>query len=138
MDHAALIELRASDRKELSQWFPDGDQVTVLQASIKVSEKCFTVLSGDQVVAIGGYAVQDNKVTPWLVGSDLMAAHKATIVRACKQCLGHIKSCFSGYLIYNFVAKDNTKARRLLTSLGFDLLPTPGNGQFDFFHYPAN
>lgn len=137
VDHANAIKLRECDDREVALWDPSVPQKELLCLSVLHSSEAFTALKGGEVVAIGGYTATTSRVVPWLVGSDLLDQHRKELMRISKGVIEDLKLLANGRLISNHVARDNSKARLFLQSLGFVIAPSPGSGEFDFFFLPT-
>lgn len=135
-EHAKALKLRACDLKEATEWVPGDNPLPRIERVVENSTESFTVLYGDEVAAIGGYAVHSGTVSPWMLGSPLIEHTKKTMYRAARNLVAFLKVSYPDYLICNYVSKDNGPARQFLLSLGFSIVPAPGSGEFDFFYLP--
>lgn len=134
VDHALRIKLRQCDLEEAEAWCPGVAPNLLVAASVKTSE-CWTALDGDEVVAIGGHSIHEDRAVPWLMASDLLDKHRKQLLRVSRAFLDDLKQRHPGMLLANHVARGNTKARLYLRALGFRIVPTPGpDAKFDFFY----
>lgn len=132
---APLLVLRAADRQEVEMWVPERDISNVVEASILNSVDTFTGWDGEQVVAIGGWSwAGPDRISPWLLGSDLVALHKKELMRWSHAFIQQLRKAHPDKMLCNHVAKSNRKAQVFLKALGFTIVPTPGLGEFDFFY----
>lgn len=132
---AALIKLRDADLLEVQQWSPGRDPVEVVKGSILISQEAYTGWIGDEVVAIGGWSFDGpSRISPWLLGSDLLIKHRKELMRTAYAFIHTLRKEHPDKMLCNHVAKANGKARLFLTGLGFTIVPSPGSGEFDFFY----
>lgn len=139
LSDAPLLVLRDADRLEVAQWVPEcspkRDPAHVIAGAILHSVDAFTGWDGEQVVAIGGWSWDGpNRITPWLLGSDLVGNHKRELMRLSRAIIQQLQQAHPDKMLCNHVAKANRKARVFLKALGFTIVPSPGSGEFDFFY----
>lgn len=76
----------------------------------------------------------------WMIGTDTLVAHQMTFLRHCRGELARLQLVYRH--LWNFVADDNTLAKRWLAWLGFHLFaPQPFGFEgfpFRFFEWRAN
>lgn len=130
------IMLRYSDFVEASEWMPGMDPYEALEGSIRTSDQAYTVREGDAIVAIFGLSLSTHEIHPWLMCSPLVSMHKKATLLLAKTLLEALQLEEPERLICNHVYKTNSQARRFLKYLGFRIVPTPGDGKFEFFYLP--
>jgi hypothetical protein len=136
-EDAHELTLREEDAREVSQYLL-GDPVAALAASIDPA--CTMAFRDPQgrLVGLGGATSDARTLSPWLLCSDRLEAHKASAWRLAKRYVAILQQqADEGYLIYNYIAKDSAQARKFVQALGFVILPSPA-GSFDFFYLPPS
>jgi hypothetical protein len=133
-EDAALISLRASDLKEALDWAPDMTPQEALRQSIEMATECFTGTSEGAIVSIWGYRVGGDLVHPWLMCSDSIKDHAHEFLKDSRKAIQKLQEQYPDKRLCNFVGKDNSPAKKLLTFLGFEWLVVPGLPKFDFFY----
>lgn len=136
VEDAAAIQLRPEDLHEATLWAPGQSPVEALAASIKASQRAWTVSDEAGPVAVYGYSTHESRVHPWLMCSDRAGRHGRVILRVARAFLQDIQRSRPGSLVCNYVNRDNLQAKRLLRALGFQIAPAPGSSPFEFFHLP--
>lgn len=141
LSHAFGLRIRASDIREMqlaaAGYHPNAVLAASLMGTLSSSGKAFTAFDGAEVVAIGGYSVQEHAVTPWLIASDSLQVHSKQLLRHSRAFLADLQRDFPGRVVCNYVNQDNAPARAFLQSLGARIVPTPGRADFDFFFFPS-
>lgn len=134
---AFLMEMRQADLLEVSQWTPGVSPYMTASWSIEQSVDSFTGWDGEAVVAIGGWSWDGpDRISPWLLGSELVSLHKRELMRWSRTFIHQLRTAHPDKMLCNHVAKANRKARVFLKALGFTIVPSPGTGEFDFFYMP--
>lgn len=122
--HLDAIQLRPEDAREASEGWKDAADPERSVAAVDTEGR---------VVAVFGIVEGAREVGVWLLCSDLVDNHRATLWRHAK---GFVKLLRKDpRLAFNFIPKDSHGNRRFVERLGFRILPTPG-GTHDFFYLP--
>lgn len=138
-EHARAMRLRASDLREVNLWAPGKNPSDVLQLSVATGDAAYAAIGEDgEVVAIGGFSVDGNVVSPWLIAADSLQRHRKQLMRHSKTFLEGLLRDFPGHVLGNHVNRDNKPARSFLRALGAVIVPTPGRADFDFFFFPRD
>lgn len=126
-------QARQSDRTEV--FLASGNDVlTVLRASVGVSEDCYTVFYDDAPVAVFGFRGVIRGAVPWLIGTDRFV-ERPDFVKAFPASYIDRALARYGYL-FNFVHAENHVSRRWLEHLGFRMHPpVPYGAGGAMFHY---
>lgn len=130
------IQLRPEDLAEATVWCPGAPPEFSLATCIAGAVAATTVRSSGSIVAIYGYSLGDRTIHPWLMCSAPAVRHGKAILKLGRKLIRDLRREYPGRLIGNYVASGNTSAKRLLHSLGFRWVPSPGTGGFDFFFLP--
>lgn len=137
-EDAREIVLREADANELSLLCGNADAISLLASCIDPQCSMTARDSEGRIVAIWGITSTDKTLSPWLLCSDLIENHKGTVWRLAKHALQTLQGAANrGWLVYNYMAKENRQAREFVQALGFVVLPTPAS-PFDFFYLPAH
>jgi hypothetical protein len=119
---AVAGNIREADRRELEAWTGCSDLLPDLMASIEMSDRVWTGVLEGQPACLFGVApgsILGAVGTPWLVSTPAIDRHPIAFLRACQPALRRMQSDY--YVLRNFVDVRNTRVKRWLTWLGFEL-----------------
>lgn len=133
---ATAIRLRPSDLHEALLWAPGWSAQKVMRSSIEHATEAIAAEVGGRVVAIAGYSVAGHEVHPWLLCATESRNHRKFMLRYARAMLSYLRDLYPQALICNHVHRPNTEARGFISHLGFRIVPSPGQAEFDFFYIP--
>jgi hypothetical protein len=119
-----VAELRAADRAELEAAHGSSDIATIVRESVAstVEPLCATDEEG-YVLAVFGVAPLGPLLTPvgapWLLGTDRISRHGATLIRASRDYIAGMAQHFP--VMVNFVDARNADSIKYLKAVGFTL-----------------
>jgi hypothetical protein len=139
-DHCVEMELRQSDLEELEITNPGKDPLEVLLHSCRMSQLNYAAVDIDtgSVIAIFGVAFGNGYTIPWMLSSPDVKAYGRQAIRIARRWLRDVVAIADGGPIGNFIAKNNTSARKYIQALGFVIEPLADNEHLDFFYLPQH
>lgn len=134
--HALTLKLRESDLREVNLLAPGQDPSAVLCALLERSTQAWAALDGDEVIAIGGYAVEGQWVQVWLLASEASQRHRTQLLNRCKLVVADLLGEYPRHVVGAHVNRDNMRAFAFLMDAGAIVTNSPGRAEFDFFFFP--
>lgn len=130
--------LRQADKDEVKA-SSNLDALGALLISMECSEETNSIIAPDgEVIGMFGVAPTPDPMlgVPWMLASDRLPEVRKEFI---PQSLEWVKEINARYpILYNYVAKDNTVAKRWLRYLGFNftqLVEKFGHGQKPFYEF---
>jgi len=129
-DHCANLapNLRQSDVDEIRASHGILDPLTALEHAMLSSDECFSILDGDDTVAMFGVCDESflsERGVVWMLARDMRPHARQLLSRAPE----YIARLTEGYeSVYNYVDARNDQAIRFLSRMGFDIHPPEPHG----------
>jgi hypothetical protein len=120
MAHAARIELRAADAREI--WAHGTDKMTALRLSMDRSLWADAYIADGEVAAIVGCGLScmlGGHHRPWLVTGQVVDRHRKEFLRLTRARLEEMKRQYP--VMVNWVHADHRQSLRWLAWLGFEI-----------------